>query len=246
MKLKVLGSSSKGNGYILDNGKEALLIEGGIPYRMVLRALEYDRARIRALVLSHEHGDHAAHISEYLRERIPCFMSRGTARALNIEEHPLVHILSEGESKRTGGFALKPFRIEHDAQEPFGFLINHPESGKILFATDTYYIRYRFRGLSQVMLECNYELGTLINNHKHGIIGRERYERTLASHMSLGTCLATLRANDLRAVNNIVLLHLSELNADPEAFRRSVADATLKTVTVANKDVVLDFDKAPF
>ena len=47
MKLKVLGSSSKGNGYILDNGKEALLIEGGIPYRMVLRALEYDRARIR-------------------------------------------------------------------------------------------------------------------------------------------------------------------------------------------------------
>ena len=32
MELKVLGSSSAGNCYILDNGKEALILEAGIAF----------------------------------------------------------------------------------------------------------------------------------------------------------------------------------------------------------------------
>lgn len=246
MQLKVLGSSSKGNGYILDNGKGALLIEAGFPYRTAIKSLQFDRGRIKGLLVTHEHGDHAGMIREYIRECIPCYMSLGTARALGIEDSPMVHILTSGRSVHVGEFVAMPFNTQHDAAEPFGFLISHPDCGKVLFATDTYYIKYRFRGLNQIMLECNYDKKTLKDNRRDGTIETTRYERTLASHMSLDTCLDVLRANDISKVNNIVLLHLSEMNAEPERFKRVVASETIKKVTIANKGVVIDFNKAPF
>lgn len=246
MQLKVLGSSSKGNGYILDTGKGALLIEAGFPYRAVLSALNFDRGRIKGLLVTHEHGDHAGMIREYIRECIPCYMSLGTARALGIEDNPMVYILTSGRSVHVGEFVAMPFNTQHDAAEPFGFLISHHDCGKVLFATDTYYLKYRFRRLNQIMLECNYDLQTLMANRRDGAIETTRYERTLASHMSLGTCLDVLHANDLSKVNNIVLLHLSEMNAEPERFKRVVASETIKKVTIANKGVVIDFDKTPF
>lgn len=246
MQLKVLGSSSKGNGYILDNGKAALLIEAGFPYRAVLSALNFDRGRIKGLLVTHEHGDHAGMIREYIRECIHCYMSLGTARALGIEDNPMVHILTSGRSVNVGEFVAMPFHTQHDAAEPFGFLISHPDCGKVLFATDTYYLKYRFRRLNQIMLECNYDTKTLKDNRRDGTIETTRYERTLASHMSLDTCLDVLRTNDLSKVNNIVLLHLSEMNAEPERFKRVVASETIKKITIAKKGVVIDFDKTPF
>lgn len=246
MQLKVLGSSSKGNGYILDNGKVALLIEAGVPYRTAIKSLQFDRGRIKGLLVTHEHGDHAGRIQEYIAERIPCYMSQGTALALGIEDSQMVHILTSGSSVSVGGFVAMPFHTQHDAAEPFGFLISHPECGKVLFATDTYYLKYRFRRLNQIMLECNYDLQTLMANRRNGAIEIHRYERTLSSHMSLSTCLNTLKANDLSRVNNIVLLHLSDTNAEQERFRSEVATETIKNVTIANKGVVIDFNKTPF
>ena len=112
MQLKVLGSSSKGNGYILDNGKAALLIEAGFPYRAVLSALNIDRGRIKGLLVTHEHGDHAGMIREYIRECIHCYMSLGTARALGIEDNPMVHILTSGRSVNVGEFVAMPFHTQ--------------------------------------------------------------------------------------------------------------------------------------
>ena len=42
MELKVLGSSSSGNCYILDNGSEALIIEAGIRFMEVKKALDFN------------------------------------------------------------------------------------------------------------------------------------------------------------------------------------------------------------
>lgn len=57
MDLKILGSSSKGNCYIFDNGEEALVVECGIPFKRVQQAMNFDLSRIVGVAISHEHGD---------------------------------------------------------------------------------------------------------------------------------------------------------------------------------------------
>ena len=64
MELKILGSSSKGNCYLLDNGKEALMIECGIAFKNVQKAVDFDITRIKACIKSHEHGDNAKHVEK--------------------------------------------------------------------------------------------------------------------------------------------------------------------------------------
>jgi hypothetical protein len=64
--------------------------------------------------------------------------------------------------------------------------------------------------------------------------------------MSYDTCKETLLANDLSAVNNIVLIHLSDLNSNATEFQSGIAEATGKTVHVASKGMEIDFNKIPF
>ena len=90
MQLKILGSSSAGNCYIFDNGDECLLLECGVNYRDIQVAVDFDMNKISGCLVSHEHGDHIKSISKVLGARIPCYMSKGTARALNIESNALV------------------------------------------------------------------------------------------------------------------------------------------------------------
>ena len=60
MELKILGSSSKGNCYLLDNGNDCLMIECGIPFKDVQKAVNFGISRIAGVIISHEHGDHDA------------------------------------------------------------------------------------------------------------------------------------------------------------------------------------------
>lgn len=55
MKLKVLGSGSSGNCYILENDTEALIIEAGVPFMEVKKALDFNISKIQGVVISHEH-----------------------------------------------------------------------------------------------------------------------------------------------------------------------------------------------
>lgn len=147
------------------------------------------------------------------------------------------------KERAIGEWFFRPFPTQHDCNEPCGFLIYHRETGWILFATDTYYLAYRFPGLSQVMIECNYEAGILSDNVNKGIVKPFVRDRTLASHMSLENCINTLQANSLKKVTNIVLLHLSGDNSDAEKFKNSVKMATAKRVFIATKGMTIDFNK---
>lgn len=246
MKLKILGSSSAGNGYVFDNGKEALLVECGVPYRGIQKAVDFDIARIKGCLVSHEHGDHAKHIDKLLKARIRCYMSKGTADVLRLNNNALVRQVRELETYQLGGFKIKGFSVQHDAAEPFGYLIYHEEMGITLFATDTYYLKCKFPGLSNILIECNYRLDILEENVEAGRIAKPQRDRTIKSHMSYDTCEEVLQANDLSKVNNIVLIHLSPGNSNAIAFKQGIKCLTGKNVHIADKGVVIDFNKSPF
>ena len=73
MKLKVLGSSSSGNCYILESDTEALIIEAGLPFIEVKKALNFNVRKIVGVVVSHSHGDHAKYVAEYKKSGINIF-----------------------------------------------------------------------------------------------------------------------------------------------------------------------------
>ena len=62
MKLKILGSSSSGNCYILDNGNEALIIEAGIKLLDVKKALGWNIRKVVGCLITHQHNDHSKYI----------------------------------------------------------------------------------------------------------------------------------------------------------------------------------------
>lgn len=56
MKIKVLSSSSNGNCYILQSlQNESLIIEAGVPWKEILKELDYDLKGVVGCLISHEH-----------------------------------------------------------------------------------------------------------------------------------------------------------------------------------------------
>lgn len=247
MRLNVLNSDSSGNGYILQNEHEALVLECGCSLSSLQKAVDFNTAKINGCLITHEHGDHSKYASKYIGY-MPLYASNGTASAINdkINHHSKVKVLEPLKWHSLGRFKVMPFATQHDCAEPYGYLIAHPEIGKVVFATDTYYLRYKFDGLTNVMIECNYDTQILQDNVDKGIIHPLVQRRTHESHMSLDTCLNTLKANDLTNVSQIVLLHLSNKNADGERFQKIVQQETGKITHIAKKGLEIEFNKTPF
>ena len=158
MRLIVLGSSSAANGYVLDNGREALAIECGCPLADLQRAVGFDLRRVAGVLLTHEHGDHARHALKYIKAALPLYASEGTFWHLPDEVRGSLfrHTIQYGERFKLGGFNVLPFVVRHDTAEPLGFYIKHPDMGSLLFATDTRFIPFLFDHINTWLIECNY------------------------------------------------------------------------------------------
>jgi len=187
---------------------------------------------IDGCLISHDHGDHAKSAARIMKAGINCYMTAPTAAALNLSGHRL-KIIEPMKQFDLAGWRVLPFDTIHDADGSVGFLIQSPGGDKILFATDTAYIKNRFNGLTHIMIEANYDPKILEENIKAAEYPRAIRNRVVKNHMSIQTTLETLRANDLSAVKEIHLIHLSRDNADPELFKRMAQEATGKPVYIS-------------
>ena len=225
-------SGSTGNCYKISDGRTPLLLECGIQYKQIQKGCGFRLSEIKACLISHEHQDHAKAAQEIMRAGIDCYMSRGTAEALGISGHRL-NIIKAKQQFRIGTWTILPFETQHDAAEPLGFLLANQEREKLLYATDTYYIRYRFPGLTHIMVECNYSMDILRANVDAGLVEPALKNRILKSHFSLENVKEFLKANDLSKVQEIWLLHLSDGNSDAERFKREVQAISGKPTYIA-------------
>lgn len=225
MNLDVLGSSSKGNAYLLKTSDEILLIECGVHIKQIKKALNFDLRKVVGCVLTHEHSDHTKAVDEIISAGIEVFASEGTLDALNIKSHRS-NSMKKLEQIQIGNFIVLPFDVQHDTAEPFGFLIFHPEFGKLIFATDTYYIKYKFAGLNYIAVECNYSKEILDKNVSAGKLHPSLKRRLLKSHFSLENVKEFLSTNDLSKVEQIMLLHLSDGNSHAANFKNEIERLT--------------------
>lgn len=228
LSIKSLASGSSGNLYRVNDGNTALLLEAGIKLRDIRKGLDFKLSQIAGCLISHEHQDHCRAVASMMRMGIDIYLSQGTLDALGLNGHR-INIIKARKQFNIGGWAALPFEIQHDANEPLGFLLASGEH-KVLYATDTAYLKYRFNGLSHIAIECNYSERILSRNR--GIASLLR-QSIIRNHFSLENVKEFLKANDLSKVREIYLLHLSDANSDAEMFKREIQGLTGKPTFIA-------------
>lgn len=224
-----LHSSSSGNLYRLDSSSgEHLLIECGLSPAKIKRAVNFELSRFAGCLLSHSHMDHAKGAADLVKMGMKIWCSSETAEALGLSGHN-VHIVQPYTVDAIGAWRFSAFPIEHDAPGSLGFVVSDG-TDKLMFATDTYFIRPRFKGITIIAIETNWSEETLAPDLDPAV-----KRRLLESHMSLATVRNFLMVQDLRRVKEIHLLHLSDGNSDEAYFKREIERATGVPVFVAPK-----------
>ena len=230
MKLTVLSSGSAGNGYVLEGRYSALVLECGVPPEAMMRRTSCPPSKVAGVLVSHEHGDHAAYAGRYAALGMRLYASKGTIGGMSkVVKGACVSPVQAMHPFRVGDFYIRPFDIRHDAAEPLGFIIEHDECGRILFVTDTNLCPYSFREfrLDHIMVEANYDDLILDSNVANGVVEPQQAERTKRSHLSLRAARELVEANQTASLKTVTLIHLSSRNADAPAFVRRMEETAL-------------------
>ena len=217
MKITTLSSSSKGNGYILHNDHEALLLEAGVSFKLVKRALNFDVGLIQGVVISHEHADHAKYVDEYLNGGVRVFANEPTIRKARSHNTWNATVLLPHRAEKIGGFSVLPLSAHHDVP-CLSFLVQHKELGSLFFAIDTATCDYVFKGLDYLVCECNYAEDILEKRVQSGYIAPSQMYRLQQTHFELEQVKTYVRACDKTRLKKIILVHLSDGNSDENRF----------------------------
>lgn len=237
MKLICLGSGSSGNCYILDGGAEALIIEAGLPFMEVKKALDFNVRKIVGVVVSHEHRDHSGHAGEYEKAGIPVFKPYKKKEPMTFRSGCGFKIQAFDLTDKYGNF--KHNNSDGSECPCYGFYIQHPELGVLVYITDTELIKWGFHGVNHFLVEANYAADLV----DPGAVNRSH---VLTGHMSIQTTLDFLAANNSPELMNVVLCHLSQDNADPDPFREAAKKVVSCPVWVAAPGLVVELNKTPF
>lgn len=257
MTLTVIGSGSSGNCYLLQDSKEALVIEAGLPLdKTVKAALGWDIGKIAALVVSHKHDDHAKFAWQYAEAGFTVLASKDTIDNCHLRGIRCVREIRGGTWYRVGGFKVLPFPLRHFDTDgtpcpALGFLIHHHGCGRVCFFTDCEsftrevmtddglrFVPYDFPEVDHWLMECNYD-DAIINRSKR--IPDFVKDRIKHSHMSLRNTLKVARSVDLSHTREILLVHVSDGNADDRKLVREIRAATGKRCYAAHAGLKLDF-----
>jgi len=214
MQLQILGSGSSGNGYVIQNENEALVLEAGVSHKEMLAAINYRPDRVKAFLVSHMHGDHAKYLRQYQWS-----IFGDTMGHCNIIQ-PYSH------------FTYQPFDVAHDAANQ-AFLIKHPDMGSLFYLSDAAYIPAKINGLNHLLIEANYSEDILDRNVEQGTIHERLAERIKENHLSIERLEHWLNLIDLSQLRTVTLCHLSDKNSDKEWFRVRIEELAGVSVHIA-------------
>lgn len=235
VNITVIGSGSSGNCYVLDNGIDQIMIEAGLPWKRVGPMLGFDYSRLVGLLVTHEHGDHAKYVDQFLQHTsVPVYMTHGTAEALGLDSYRL-KVVKARRTVHVSTWTVTPFQTEHDAAEPVGFLLDTPAGDRVLYVTDTYFVRYRFSDVTMMMVEMNYSEQEVALNHADGLLPSALEKRIQRSHMAEATALEFIEANVSPKLQQVILIHTSQANSNPVDFVRKTEEITGVPVYIAGR-----------
>lgn len=204
MRIKTIGSSSKGNAYLVESDGVRYLLECGMKFQDILKGCE---GRIpRYCLLTHEHKDHSKSALHLAKRGVMIVCSDGTAKAVGLSK-------SQYTTKINNVTTLD---ADHDCIEPLMFVIDFPKTGeRILFATDTKGIPYNVKGVSHLMIETNWSEFTVDSECDH-------FYRSEKTHLSLEYAKYFVQNMDQSRLCEVRLIHLSNGNSNEQFFKEQI------------------------
>ena len=245
MTLRIIGSSSSGNCYILDGKDEALIVECGCPVKEVKVSLNWQIGKIAGAVVTHRHSDHSGYVHDMLWAGIRVLALADVFESKGVSNHPFATTIVPNNGYKVGGFLIQPFSVFHDVP-CVGYIIQHAEIGKLLFVTDTAAMGYRIDGLNHIMIEANYADDIVNTNIECGNLSAAMRNRLFGSHLELETTKRILRRQNLSDVINIILIHLSNGNSNEKRFIDEITELTGKPTYAAQKGLAVNLSKNPY
>lgn len=236
MELLVLASGSSGNATVVRAGGATVLLDAGISALQVRRrmaVLGVDESRLDAVLLSHEHSDHARGLEVLLKRRpVAVWATAGTWSRIPCRA-PAGGELVSGRELVIGGLRVRPVATSHDAAEPVAMVLDDG-THRVAVCTDTGIVTPlladRLAGVDLLLLEANHDADLL----RHGSYPWPLKQRIasrlghLGNHQS-AEALSRIAPRGLRAV---VGLHLSEENNRPELVCEALRPAVAPQVPV--------------
>ncbi|MCB2308862.1 MBL fold metallo-hydrolase [Clostridium estertheticum] len=222
--IKVLASGSSGNCYIIQTGEEKIVLECGIDYKSILKGLNYSIKGVVGCLISHKHLDHCKSHKKIFENLPKVIAPLEVLEKFDYMSSSKKVIAENKESIHIGNFIVMPFNCQHTNSdgsecENLGYFIHHKMIGRILFVTDTYYLKYKFKNVDHILIECNYSEDTIQALEPHE-------QRVFKSHMSLEILKETLKTWDLFSTRTITLIHLSRNNGEPKRFKKEIEQLT--------------------
>jgi phosphoribosyl 1,2-cyclic phosphodiesterase len=232
-RFSLLGSGSRGNALLVECRDTRLLIDCGFGLRETERRLArlgVEPDALAAIVLTHEHGDHANGAGALARRyRIPLWMTPGTLHALGAPACDAVPELRQfGSCERfaIGDIELHPYTVPHDAREPCQFVFSNG-ARRLGLLTDaghiTAHIQAQLSGCDGLVLECN---------HDRDMLADSAYPLSLKTriggphgHLDNEAAAALLASLDTARLQHIVAAHLSEKTNTPWLARTALGSA---------------------
>jgi len=268
MKLTVLGSGSTGNAVLIVAGETRVLVDAGLSAKEIARRLALvgeDIQKLDAVLVTHEHGDHAGGLRVLLRAvDCPVYISAKTCDAYVSErqnvsnEEPRkraralkdrVEQIESSRDFRIGEIDFHPFTIPHDAVDNFAFTATH-QGVKIATLMDfghiTTLVSERLRGCAAVVIESNHSRDMLKACDAYPWELKQRILSRLG-HLSNEDVADWIRDGFDGVARYLVLAHLSQRANNPYLAKISAEVALQERYPLFHADtqVSLSFPKEP-
>ena len=235
-----LYSGSTGNSFAICAGADCILIDAGKNARQLCTALasaKISADAVRAIFLTHEHNDHIAALSVFLKKYpIPVHLPTGCVYKLSgdpaIEPHLCAHPPIYQE--KIGCMTVTSFPTPHDSRASVGYRIeiDCPDGiYRVGYATDIGYVSRDVEagllGCDAVVLESNHDEEMLIE----GIYPEHLKQRILSRRGHLSNPDSAVFASRLCAfgTKSLMLAHLSQENNTPDTAYDACVSAVADT-----------------
>lgn len=247
MRFAVLGSGSRGNATLVQAGTTTLMVDCGFSLAETearLTRLGVAPEAIAALLITHEHGDHAAGAASFAsRYAVPLWCTAGTRAGCERLGMKTAELFQPCAVFHIGELEITPVTVPHDAREPTQFVFSDGRH-RLGLLTDTGsvtpHIRRLLAGCHGLILECNHDRDML----QAGPYPAKLKKRVAGplGHLSNEQAAELLATLPLPNLQHLVAAHLSEKNNTPELARRALTAALgcgMEAVEIAGQELGL-------
>lgn len=220
LRFASLGSGSQGNASLVECGSTRILIDCGfslIETERRLQRLGCSANSLSAILVTHEHADHAAGVGRLSRRyQLPVYLTVGSFNAMRDRQFAQTQFINLKQKLTLGDLEITPFSVPHDAREPCQFIISDGAASLGILTDTGSYTEDILRHLDNVqglMLECNYETELLMQG-SYPYLLKQRVSGAYG-HLSNQQALELLKKISTDRLQYLVGMHLSEVNNLP-------------------------------